>query len=451
MQNNVDIATIHSASPHNHSFLDVLVNSSEEVSVSRKPPPPPKVVDLRGTWKTASVPSPSGPQPTPFEIAANARESILGASKAMHLLGYAILPGIADILARRKYDALVLDQFGVLHDGKRAYPFAIDCVRELHRRNVPCVVVSNSSRLRDDCLDQLETLGFRRQWFAGAVTSGQLTQDALLELRQRLSSGHQRHPPATRVFHTNWNDRGRATLPTRRAGEPTYDFRPVGTRVEAAELIVTHGTEGVTEEDGESVSPVPYPKLVDLLRECAKRRLPLWCSNPDLVTVVGGVNLTMPGSLAQAYEQMLESEDIDSETVRQLVLRFGKPELPAYEAVHRILGLEPIRRRIPIKAGMASHAGTEAEARTSNSAKLLAIGDSLTHDIIGGRNAGMDTVLVAGGIYAQDYFGIPADAEGSAAIVQQNKCEIKAAAVEYLLHHFGLHVAPTFITAYFRW
>ncbi|KAF6001956.1 hypothetical protein F1559_002232 [Cyanidiococcus yangmingshanensis] len=392
-------------------------------------------------------------QPDTFRIGncSPRTSAFLQNDKDMKLLGYAILPGIADIIARKKYDALVLDQFGVLHDGKRAYPFAIDCVCELNRRGIPCVVVSNSSRLRGDCLDQLEALGFRRQWFAGAVTSGQLTQDALLELRQRLSESHSRHPPATRVFHTNWNGRGRAALPTLKVGDPTHDFKPVGTRVEVAELVVTHGTEGVTEEDGESVSAVPYGKLVDLLQACAKRRLPLWCSNPDLVTVVGGVNFMMPGSLAEAYEQMLKDEDVDSDTVRQLVLRFGKPELPAYEAVHRILGLGPIRRKMPLKAGMTYNTAAATEMDSSNDFKLLAVGDSLTHDIIGGHNAGMDTVLVAGGIYAQDYFGIPADAEGSASIVQQNKCEIKAAAVEYLLHRSGLHVTPSFVTAYFRW
>jgi ribonucleotide monophosphatase NagD (HAD superfamily) len=371
----------------------------------------------------------------------------------MFVLAYAILPGIADVLARRKYDAVVLDQFGVLHDGKRAYPFAIDCVRELHRRHVPCVVASNSSRLREDCLEQLESLGFRREWFAGAVTSGQLTQDALLELRQALRNRQREEPPATRVFHTNWTDRGRATLPSRKPDNLTYDYKPVGMRVEDAELVVTHGTEGVTQEDGQTVAPLPYATLVSLLRECARRQLPLWCSNPDLVTVVGGVNYVMPGSLAQAYEKMLADEDVDAETIRQLVLRFGKPELPVYETVHRILGLEPVWRKPPttVHQSTATRAKSVTEDKTGASTRLLAIGDSLLHDILGGHNAGMDTVLVAGGIYAREFFGIPADAESAASIVLQNKCEIKAAAVEYLLHHFDSPVTPSFVTAYFRW
>lgn len=40
----------------------------------------------------------------------------------------------------------LLDQFGVLHDGQKPYPGAIEGVEFLHQRGVKLLVLSNSSR-----------------------------------------------------------------------------------------------------------------------------------------------------------------------------------------------------------------------------------------------------------------------------------------------------------------
>jgi ribonucleotide monophosphatase NagD (HAD superfamily) len=41
---------------------------------------------------------------------------------------------------------ILLDQFGVLHDGKNAYPTAIDAVRKLSEAGRKVVILSNSAR-----------------------------------------------------------------------------------------------------------------------------------------------------------------------------------------------------------------------------------------------------------------------------------------------------------------
>ena len=58
------------------------------------------------------------------------------------------------------YDSLLLDQFGVLHDGRVAYPAALDAVRRLAEAGKRLVILSNSGvrptaacamRLRAEC------------------------------------------------------------------------------------------------------------------------------------------------------------------------------------------------------------------------------------------------------------------------------------------------------------
>ena len=50
------------------------------------------------------------------------------------------------------YDTILLDQFGVVHDGKVPYDGAPELVRRLQRAGKRVVVLSNSSKRRPDCL-----------------------------------------------------------------------------------------------------------------------------------------------------------------------------------------------------------------------------------------------------------------------------------------------------------
>jgi hypothetical protein len=59
-----------------------------------------------------------------------------------------------------QYDAFLLDQFGVIHDGKTAYEGAVEAVSELQRRKKKIVIISNSSRRRSDTLARLRSMGF---------------------------------------------------------------------------------------------------------------------------------------------------------------------------------------------------------------------------------------------------------------------------------------------------
>jgi ribonucleotide monophosphatase NagD (HAD superfamily) len=72
------------------------------------------------------------------------------------------------ILLLRCCQFVLLDQFGVLHDGQQPYPHAIAAVEQLHAAGKQVLVLSNSSRRSGGTIGKLEKMGFREEWFAGA-------------------------------------------------------------------------------------------------------------------------------------------------------------------------------------------------------------------------------------------------------------------------------------------
>jgi ribonucleotide monophosphatase NagD (HAD superfamily) len=137
-----------------------------------------------------------------------------------------------------------------------------------------------------------------------------------------------------------------------------------------------------------------------LLQAAARRGLPMVCANPDLVAVGGGRTFAGPGVLAQAYAEQ-------GGTVHYV----GKPHRAIYAHCLRLLD------------GLAAP-------------EIVAVGDSLSHDIAGGAAAGLDTALISGGIHADR---IPVGADPRAIV----------AAIAALAAEHG--AAPRWAMPAFRW
>src|SRR3546814_9085355 len=90
------------------------------------------------------------------------------------------------------------------------------------------------------------------------------------------------------------------------------------------------------------------------------------CANPDLVVVVGGTRAICAGALAAHYERLGGA-----------VAYHGKPYPPVYDRCLRLLGIEDRRR-------------------------ILGVGDSFRTDIAGANAAGIDSLLIARGIHAEE-------------------------------------------------
>ncbi|WIA31743.1 hypothetical protein OEZ86_002619 [Tetradesmus obliquus] len=253
---------------------------------------------------------------------------------------------------------VLLDQFGVLHDGRRPYPHAIAAVEQLHAAGKQVLVLSNSSRRSGGTIGKLAKMGFREEWFAGAITSGELTHRYL---SSRPSPWWQQL--GRRCLHFTWSSRGAISL-------EGLDLQVVDDPAQA-DFILAHGTEALALPGGGS-RDMSLDEMQALLQQCAQqpdRQLPMVVANPDLVTVDGASLITMPGTLARFYQQQGGAVQL-----------MGKPDPIIYSAAQELL---------------------PAAAAAADPQQWLAIGDSLEHDVAGAVQAGVKTLFVVGGIHAE--------------------------------------------------
>ena len=104
-----------------------------------------------------------------------------------------------------------------------------------------------------------------------------------------------------------------------------------------------------------------------LLDAACRRGLPMVCANPDLVVIHDGKPALCAGALAEEYERL-----------GGRVRWHGKPYPSVYDSCLGLLGISDKRR-------------------------ILAIGDSLRTDIAGAAGAGIDSLLIAGGVHAAEF------------------------------------------------
>lgn len=135
--------------------------------------------------------------------------------------------------------------------------------------------------------------------------------------------------------------------------------------VEEADFVLAHGTEVLGLGDGKPPIPVALEEIKSILQRAAEKGLPLIVANPDVVTVSGNSLIPMPGTFARWYNEF-------GGEVRLM----GKPDPIVYRSAMELIGLSPDQ--------------------------VLAVGDSLEHDIYGANAAGIDSVFVAGGIHADE-------------------------------------------------
>ncbi|MEM7290969.1 MAG: TIGR01459 family HAD-type hydrolase [Pseudomonadota bacterium] len=236
-----------------------------------------------------------------------------------------------------EYDAMVLDQWGVLHNGSQPYPGIIECLKALASCGTRLAVLSNSGKRANINLKRIAEMGFPPELFEIVMTSG----EALWRDTAANKIKEQKFFAIERVVGdaTEWS-----------AG---LDLKIV-TDIQDAEAVLLMGLP-----DGNAVSD--WQTHLEL---AAELKLPFYCSNPDLASPRADRMVVSPGALAHAYQK--QGGD---------VLYYGKPHLPIFEAL-------------------------EAALETK---RLLMIGDSLDHDIMGAHNAGWDSVLIQGGLYSKDF------------------------------------------------
>jgi HAD superfamily hydrolase (TIGR01459 family) len=254
-------------------------------------------------------------------------------------LGAETIPVISSIEALgANHAAWLVDIWGVMHNGVRAYAPAVEATKRFRRRGGIVVLLSNSPRPGESLQGQLDALGVGRDCYDATVSSGDLTRH---ELSKR---------EGARVFHLG----PERDLPVF-AGLDLTLVDP-----EAAELIVCTGLF-----DDEVETPEDYDGL---LRQLAERKVPMLCANPDRMVQRGDTLVFCAGALAEVYEAMGGS-----------VIYAGKPYAPIYE-----LAVETIAK---------------VAGKPIAKAAILAIGDGVHTDIAGASSFGLNAVFVASGLH----------------------------------------------------
>jgi HAD superfamily hydrolase (TIGR01459 family) len=241
----------------------------------------------------------------------------------------------------RRYDVLLCDVWGVIHNGREAFPAACEALARFRDGGGIVALISNSPRLRAQVAIQMDGLGVPREAWSLLATSGDATRPLL----------------AARAPGPAWK------LGPERV-DPLYEglgleFAPL----EEARLIACTGPF-----DDEVETPEDYRER---FRGAIARGLPMVCANPDIVVQRGDKLIYCGGALAQLYE------DLDGQ-----VLMAGKPHAPIYD-----LAL----------AEAAALRGGEVER-----GRVLCIGDGPRTDLRGANAQGLDALFIAAGIHGQE-------------------------------------------------
>ncbi len=248
-----------------------------------------------------------------------------------------LIESIGDIADQ--FDAIVLDQWGVLHDGSTPYPSALTALDQLKGSGVKLGVLSNSGKRAAPNAARIGAMGFDVSAFDTIMTSGEA-------LWQRFANGQ----AAADSIYAIEGRRGDA------ANWADGLSLAISDTPATADAVLLMGLPDGTEEHAYD----------DTLHEALERDLPMYCSNPDLTSPRGGGTYVMsPGALALRYQK-----------AGGAVYMFGKPHRPIYDAMQTALDCAPD--------------------------KILMVGDSLHHDVLGAQRAGWQSLLIRAGVHAPD-------------------------------------------------
>ena len=251
----------------------------------------------------------------------------------------ALPDGLADISGR--YDALLCDVWGVIHNGREAFAAAGEALQRFAETRGPVVLISNAPRPSAHIHVQLDGYGVSRRAWSAFVSSGDATRVLLAE----------RSPgPAWKIGpDRDW---------------PLYDGLGLDfTSPEKAAFIACTGPE-----DDERETPEDYRERLAI---CARRGLTMICANPDRVVQRGDRLIYCGGALADLYAGM-----------HGPVLMAGKPYAPIYDLAlaeaERLLGRPLARERV------------------------LCVGDGIATDVKGAADQHLDCLFIANGIHGAE-------------------------------------------------
>ncbi|KRA61505.1 HAD family hydrolase [Caulobacter sp. Root655] len=253
------------------------------------------------------------------------------------------LPAGLSALADR-YDVLLCDVWGVIHNGVASFPEACQALVEWRAHHGPVILISNSPRPSADVVAQLDALGVPRAAWSAFVTSGDATRTLLAQ---------------------------RAPGPVWTVG-PDRDavlYEGLGLAFSGPEDAAFISVTGLFNDEAEG--PEDYRER---LATAAERGLALVCANPDRVVQRGDRLIYCGGALADLYEGLGGQ-----------VLMAGKPYAPIYDLA--------LAEAEALKGGPVDRS------------RVLCIGDGVITDVKGAQDQGLACLFIAKGIHGEAALG----------------------------------------------
>ena len=346
-----------------------------------------------------------------------------------------------------------------MHDGTIPYPGVLDVIQKLRQANKELIILSNSSKRKDNSIKVLTKLGFNPlQDFTKIITSGEVSYQLLRQVSKASTSessatadGSDDDDIDSDLTPQPWSvlaDTVNNNVFCLGSGDDDEEYiQSCGWKlstIDEASLIVARGTFAISDgsqtthkkHDGENAYET---RLQESLELAANRQLPMIVCNPDKIRPDSDRS-PMPGQIGDAYErelQKLQPEDSSIEerklVAENLVKRIGKPFSDVYEIALR------------------------GKSTTTTTVRACMIGDALETDVTGGTLQNIDTVWVINdGIHnvaveeRLEKIGDESDADDSrfskacSGVVDEFNQQTETYAK-------GRQLRPTMIVPHFRW
>ena len=268
-----------------------------------------------------------------------------------------IIESIAETFA--DYDGYVLDLWGVVHDGRKPYPGAIEALVAMKAAGKRIAFLTNAPRRAWFIGQMLQGMGITPAMHDGIMSSGEASWLLLKSGADARFSGPAYHIGPERDLSVV-EDGAASIVPA----------------VADARYLLNTGPD----PDRGPRSVEPYrPDL----EACAAAGLPMLCVNPDRAVMVAGERILCAGALADVYRELGGD-----------VLEIGKPDAKVYGPTLALLGDIPTRR-------------------------VVAVGDTAHTDLAGATAAGLDCLWAMTGLFAHAYGDVPGEEIARLAAAEQ--------------------------------
>ncbi|MEN3971342.1 TIGR01459 family HAD-type hydrolase [Sphingomicrobium sp. XHP0235] len=195
-----------------------------------------------------------------------------------------------------RYDTILCDVWGVIHDGARLFPDTLARLERWREEGRTVVILTNAPRPADRVVADLEAIGLSRELWHDLTSSGQAGIEALT------------HPPRKVGFAGSRFD----------YDDLTAHGVDIALRGEAIEEIALTGL------DEHRSSVAEYEEEITAWIE---QNLLVHCLNPDVIVMHRGEEVLCGGAIAEEVERR-----------GGRVRYYGKPHRPIYEHALKLAG-----------------------------------------------------------------------------------------------------------------